>query len=168
VFARRVVQSDASWGFVDKLGYPFTGPWHIIANLYNALYEIDHCSTKKWEKWHAPDLSSYPVELLPLHPLDGADNQYGQIHKKILDDPYIQAGIKGFEPPTPFGVYANLLTTNTGRGFSWPTLAKLNGNSFHIYGLLAKNLIHTWMTRQAFLHQDSIQALRPQCQNTPL
>jgi hypothetical protein len=33
VFARRAVQSDASRGWVDKLTYPFTGPWRIVAKL---------------------------------------------------------------------------------------------------------------------------------------
>ncbi len=60
------------------------------------------------------DLSPYPIELLPLHPLDGAENQYGQIHKKILADQYIQAGINSFELPMPFKVSANFLTANTG------------------------------------------------------
>jgi hypothetical protein len=96
VFAHRVVQSDAAQGRVDKLAYPFTSPWCIITILHGASYKIKHCSAKKWEKRHVSDLSPYPIELIPLHPLNSADNQYGQIHKKILDDPCIQVGIKGF------------------------------------------------------------------------
>jgi hypothetical protein len=33
VFARRAVRSDASRGVVDKLTYPFTGPWWIVSKL---------------------------------------------------------------------------------------------------------------------------------------
>jgi hypothetical protein len=62
-------------GRVNMLSYPFTGPWHIIANLPGASYNIEHCSTKKWEKQHTSDLSPYPAQLPPLHSLDGADNQ---------------------------------------------------------------------------------------------
>jgi hypothetical protein len=130
MFAGQVVWSDAIRGHVNKLSYPFTGPWCIIADLPGASYEIEHCSTKKRENWHASDLSPYPAELLPLHPLDGADNEYSQINKKILDNPYIQAGIKGFTPPTPFRVPSNFLSTDTSLGFHLPTLAKLNEDLF--------------------------------------
>ncbi len=89
MFACQAVQSDAIRGHVDKLSYPFTGPWHIVADLPGVSYDIEHCSTKKREKRHASNLSPYPVELLPLHPLNGADNQYSQIKKKISENPYI-------------------------------------------------------------------------------
>ncbi len=36
VFARRAVQSDAMHGQVDKLTYPSTGPWWVIAKLHGA------------------------------------------------------------------------------------------------------------------------------------
>jgi hypothetical protein len=130
VFARWAVRSYAIRGHVNMLSYPFTGPWHIIANLPGTSYDIKHCSTKKREKRHAPDLSPYPAELLPLHPLNGADNQYSQINKTILDNPYIQAGIKGFTPPTPCWVPSNFLSANTGLGFHWRTLAELNEDLF--------------------------------------
>ncbi len=51
----------------------------------------------------------------------------------------------------------------TSVGLLWQSSMR---NSFHVHSLLAKNLIHTWMTTQAFLCQDSIQALCPR-QNTP-
>jgi hypothetical protein len=119
VFACQAVRSDAIRERVDKLSYPFTGPWRIVANLSGTSYNIKHCSPRKQEKRHASDLSPYPIELLPLHPLDGADNQYSQINKKILENPYIQVGIKGFTPPTPFQVPSNFLSADT--GFHWPT-----------------------------------------------
>ncbi len=130
VFPRRSIRSDSSWGRVDKLSYPFTGPWRIVASLQGASYDIEHCSTKKQEKQHTSDLYPYPSELLPLQPLDGADNQFGQINQKIIDDLFIQAGIKGFQPPSPFRVSANFLSTDTGECFRWPTLAELNEDFF--------------------------------------
>jgi hypothetical protein len=66
------------------------------------------------------------VELIAFKPLDGADNQYGQIHRKISDHPYKEAGIKGFTPPNPFRVSANFVTTSDALAFRWPTLAELN------------------------------------------
>jgi len=46
--------------------------------------------------------------LIAFQPLDGANNQYGQLHWKISNHPYKEAGIKGFTPPNPFRVATNL------------------------------------------------------------
>jgi hypothetical protein len=48
----------------------------------------------------------------------------------MSENPCIQAGIKGFEPPTPFKVSAQFLTTDRSLGFSWPSLAELNEDFF--------------------------------------
>ena len=132
VFARRAVRSDASRGVVDKLSFPFTGPWRIVRKLAGASYEIEHCKTKRVEKKHSSDLSPYPPEIIPFQPLDGADNQFGQLHKKISDHPYIQAGIDGFTPPQPFQVPLNFIDANgpDSLSFHWPTLAELNAEFF--------------------------------------
>ena len=126
VFARRAVRSDASGGKVDKLSYPFTGPWRIVAKLDGASYELKHCSTKAKEKKHASDLSPYPVEMIPFHPLDGADNQFGQLYRKIKEHPYREAGIKGFTPPTPFVDLNQFIQCHSDHSFHWPTLSELN------------------------------------------
>jgi len=102
----------------------------LPAKLKGASYKIEHCSTKKRKKRHASDLSPYPAELLPLQPLDGADNQFGQINRKIMDDPFIQAGIKGFQPSSPFRAPSNFLSADTGKSFHWPTLAEMNNKLF--------------------------------------
>jgi hypothetical protein len=91
-----------------------------------ASYEIEHVATKRKDKKHASDLSPYPAELIAFQPLDGADNQYDQIHWKISDHPYKEAGIKGFTPPNPFRVSANFVTTSDALTFRWPTLTELN------------------------------------------
>jgi hypothetical protein len=58
LFAQRAVCSDAARGQGDKLTYPFTSPWWIIANkLHGASYEVEHCTTKAKYKKHASDLS---------------------------------------------------------------------------------------------------------------
>ena len=69
VFARRSIRSDSSRGRVDKLSYPFTGPWRIIAVLKGASYEIEHCSTKKREKRHASDLPLIRLNFSLFNPL---------------------------------------------------------------------------------------------------
>jgi hypothetical protein len=126
VFALQFVRSDASCGQVDKLSYPFTKPWQITAKLDGASYELEHCSTKSKEKKHASDLSPYPVELIPFQPLDGADNQFGQLYQQFKEHPYKEAGIKGFAPPTPFVIPMQFLQSHTDLSFRWPTLAELN------------------------------------------
>ncbi len=95
LFAYQAVHSDANRGQVDKLTYPFTDPWRITAKLHGALYELEHWSTKIKEKKHTSNLSPYPAELIPFQPLDGADNQYGQLYQKFKEHPYKKAVIKG-------------------------------------------------------------------------
>ncbi len=126
VFARRAVRSDAARGQVDKLSYPFTGPWRIVSKLHGMSYELEHCTSKAKDKKHASDLSPYPAELIPFRPLDGADNQFGQLNQKFKEHPYKEAGITGFILPTPFVVPAQFLTTDDSLQFAWPTLAELN------------------------------------------
>ena len=126
VFACQAVRSDASHGLVDKLTYPFTGPWRIIAKLYGASYEIKHCTSKAKDKRHASDLSPYPVKLIPFQPIDGRDKQFSQLYPKFKEHPYQEAGIKGFTPPTPFVAPTNFITTSDALCFTLPTLAELN------------------------------------------
>ena len=57
VFACRATRSDSGCGQVDKLIYPFTGPWLVMAKLDGASYEIEHVMTKQKDKKHASDLS---------------------------------------------------------------------------------------------------------------
>ncbi len=102
IFARRPVCSNAARGQVNKLSYPFTGPWQIISKLHGASYEIKHCTSKARDKKHASDLSPYPAKLIPFRPLDGADNQFGQLYRRFKEHPYKEAGINGFTPPMPF------------------------------------------------------------------
>jgi hypothetical protein len=112
---------------VDKLQCAFTGPWVIKAQLKGASYELEHCKVAgKREKKHAADLSPYPVELIPFHPVDGADSCYGQLYKPIGLHPFKEAGIKGFAPLTPFKAAANLTTTGHCTKFHGPSLSELN------------------------------------------
>ncbi len=142
VFARQAICSNATRGQVDKLTYPFTGPWQIIARLHGVSYKIKHCSTKAKEKKHASNLSPYPVDLIPFRPLDGADNQFGQLYRKFKEHPYKEAGIMGFTPPTPFVVPTQFLTTSDSLSFKWPTLAKLNNELYPNFGVVTKDDAH--------------------------
>jgi hypothetical protein len=100
IFARRAVKSSSAANEqVDKLQYAFTGPWVIKAQLKGASYELEHCEVAgKREKKHAADLSPYPVELIPFHPVDGANSRYGQLYKPIRLHPFKEAGIKRICP----------------------------------------------------------------------
>jgi hypothetical protein len=131
VFAWCAVQSNASKECIDKLTYPFTGPWQITASHKGASYELEHCNipNRKMKK-HASDLSPYPLELVPFEPIDGPDNWYGQLHKPITANSYKEAGIKGFTPPTLFKATSQFLTTDLKSQFHWPSLFKLNDDLF--------------------------------------
>jgi hypothetical protein len=78
LFARRAVQLATSKERVDKLSYPFTGPWRITASLKGVSCDLEQCwiPNRKMKK-HALDLSTYPLELVSFEPIDGPDNQYG-------------------------------------------------------------------------------------------
>jgi hypothetical protein len=78
------------------------------------------------DKKHASDLSPYPLELIPFKPVEGSDNQYGQLHKPIKASPFKEAGIDGFKPISPLKVTANYLTTDSALAFQWPSLLELN------------------------------------------
>ena len=130
VFARRATWSDAGQGQVDKLTYTFTGPWLVTAKLDGASYEIEHFLTKRKDKKHALDLTPHPAELIAFKPLDGADNQYGQLNQKLSEHPYREAGIEGFTPPTPFLLPVNFVCAKNPLAFHWPTLSELNDELF--------------------------------------
>jgi hypothetical protein len=126
VFACRATRSNAARGRVGKLEYAFTGPWHVTASLHGRSYSLEHChNTARKEKKHAADLAPYPAELIPFEPLDGADTRYGQLYKPIGANPFKEAGIKGFIPPSPFKVPVNFIDIGDVAVFPWPTLAEL-------------------------------------------
>ncbi len=96
-----------------------------------ALYKIEHCSTKRIDKKLSSALSPYPSEIISFEPVNGADNQFGQLNKQISGNPYLQAGIDGFKPPKPFHVSEHYLTTQTDdTPFHWPTLEEMNSKLF--------------------------------------
>jgi hypothetical protein len=94
--------------------------------LHGGSYSIEHCHNEKHrDKKHAADLTPYPQELIPFVPIDGADTRYGQLHKPIGENPFKEAGIKGFTPSSPFRVPVGYLDVGVG-DFRWPSLAELN------------------------------------------
>jgi hypothetical protein len=133
IFARWAVCSNVAQEKVNKLTYPFTGPWRIIVKLHDTSYKVKHCISKARDKKHAPDLSPYPVVLipnnlgnLPFRSLDGADIQFGQLYHKFKEHPYKEARSRGFTPPMPFVAPSQFLITGNSLHFTWPTLAELN------------------------------------------
>ena len=73
-----------------------------------------------------PPIYLYPAELIPFEPVDGADTRYGQLYKPIGANPFKEAGLEGFNPPTPFRVSNNFLNIGDFKDFRWPTLSELN------------------------------------------
>jgi len=64
--------------------------------------------------------------LIPFEPVDGADTRYGQLYRPIGANPFKEAGLKGFKPPTPFQVPRHFLDVGYFKDFRWPTLSELN------------------------------------------
>ena len=127
VFARRATQSDARRGVVGKVRYAFTGPWRVVSKLSGSSYELEHVTHPgRREKKAAPDLSPFPAQLVPSLPVDGPDNQYGQLYKPIKPNPYHEAGIEGFTPPSPFKAQASFLHVGAADQFIFPSLSELN------------------------------------------
>ena len=131
VFAQRATRSVASRGQVGKLMQPYTGPWRVIEKLDGGSYRLEHqLRPGRFDKKHASMLSPYPAELVPFEPLDGPDNAFSQLNRPIGKDPFINAGIKGFEPIQPFKLPVNFATVPPNNGFSWPSVAELNDEMF--------------------------------------
>ena len=131
VFAQRATKSVASKGRVGKLMYSMTGPWRIVEKLDGGSYRIEHQLHKgRFEKKHASMLSPYPMELVPFEPVDGPDNQFGQLNRPISKDPFIAAGLKGFAPAEPFKLPANYATVHSASEFYWPSVVELNEELF--------------------------------------
>ena len=126
VFARRATRSDKKRGRVGKLMNAMTGPWRVIEKLDGASYRIVHCLTKdRFEKKHASDLYPYPLELVPFEPVDGPDNRYSQLWRPISKQPYVDAGVKGFEPLQPYKLPANFADIAQDPELHWPSLQEL-------------------------------------------
>ena len=91
-------------------------------------------------KNHAAHLSPFPPNLLPLQPVDGPDNQFGQITQQLASDPYKEIGIRGFQPFKPFKQAETNAVLNAGVNFTdinFPSLAELN-NEMLLDGLISK------------------------------
>lgn len=102
VFAKKAVKSDKKKGLVGRLMDAYTGPWTVTAKLKGSSYQIKHRDSGIVSKRHAAHLSPFSDELLPCLPVDGPDNQYGQIHTPMKKSPYQNADLKGFEPCQPY------------------------------------------------------------------
>ena len=134
VFARRTTRSDSRQEKVDKLMYAYTGPWRIESSLPGGSYSLVHCKhPNRKQKKHAADLSPYPLQLLPLQPVDGPDSRYSHLYREMIENPFADAGIEGFAPPQPFQVpYTTIDGVNS---FHWPTLFDYNAELMEEAGI---------------------------------
>ena len=108
----------------------YTDPCKVCGKAKGSSYILEHMDNKKPGKRHTAHLSLYPDKLLPFLPVDGPDNQYGQIHPPIKKDPYKSAGIKGFETRQPYAASSYPVIPSTSKDIKFPSLAKLNANCF--------------------------------------
>ncbi len=106
-------------------------PAHLLVRGASPPNSTVHCTNLSTvPPKHASNLSPYPAELIPFQPLDGVDNQYGQLYRKFKEHLYKEAGIKGFTPPMPFSITTQFLQTSNDLSLKWPTLAKLSNKLF--------------------------------------
>ena len=97
VWCRRQIQSNKKRGIVGKLRFKQTGPWKIIEKMKGGSYKLQLCENeKRTDKKHASELSMFPEKLIPYPQLSGTDHAYSKINKKITDNPFSEAGIKGY------------------------------------------------------------------------
>ena len=156
VFARRATKSDARKERVGKLMYKMTGPWRVISKLSGASYRLESVRTPgRFIKKHASDLSPHPLKLVPFEPIDGTDTRFSNINKTIQKNPFIEAGIDGYDIPEPFKLPdklpANFLHGHDAFSFEWPTVAELNEEMFPFPWLPGE--------RENLLMADSIEAV---------
>ena len=108
----------------------YTGPWAVSSKLKGSSYEIKRADNGAIGKRHAAHVSSYPDQLLPFLPVDGPDNQLGQIYTPIQKDPYMNAGLKCFKPAEPFKLPVANPALPSEYDATFPTLAELNAECF--------------------------------------
>ena len=97
VWCRRQIQSNRKRGIVGKLRFKQTGPWKIIEKMKGGSYKLQlYSNEKRTDKKHASELSIFPQKLIPYPQLAGTDHAYSKINKSITDDPFSEAGIKGY------------------------------------------------------------------------
>ena len=108
----------------------YTGPWIVTEKLKGSSYSIKHRDSGIVSKRHAAHLSPFPDELLPFLPVDGPDNQYGQIHTPLKKSSYLNAGLKGFKPCQPHKTAASTTLLVAHKDIVFPSLAELNSECF--------------------------------------
>ena len=108
----------------------YTVPWVINAKLKGGSYESKRVDDEAIGKRHAAHLSPCPDQLLPFLPVDGPDNQFGQIHTPIQKDPYMNAGLKDLKPAQPFKLPVANPALRSDNDVQFPTLAELNAECF--------------------------------------
>ena len=115
---------------MGKLIDSFTDPWKICGKTEGSSYEVEHVESKKPGKRHAAHLSPYPDELLPFLPMDGPDNVYGQMNTQIKKKPYMNADVKGFDPPQPHQTASLSSIPADDKDIIFPSLSELNAEMF--------------------------------------
>jgi hypothetical protein len=130
VFARVQVQSIASRGQVKKLRYVTRGPYKVIKSYPSGSYEIELLKSKATIKKHGSDLFLSPLVIHPYEPLQQSDRAFGELDKKLSDNPYAVADIDGFVPSQPWAAPAALATVREAElgAMNFPTVEELDAD----------------------------------------
>jgi len=98
VLAKKQVKSVKASGRVAKLEYNINGPWQVIDTLPGGSYLLESVTTTKQIRKKGSELYLCPRHVVPFAPLEGSDLSFGNINRKLADDPYQAIGISGFKP----------------------------------------------------------------------
>jgi hypothetical protein len=104
VFTNVQVQSKRSSGTVKKLSFIKRGPYKIVKDYKSGSYKLEPTigGSRATIKKHGSDLYISPQSLVPHRPMESSDHTFGNLHNKIVSDPYPIAGLEGYEPSQPW------------------------------------------------------------------
>jgi hypothetical protein len=128
VFARVQVQSVASKGQVKKLRYVTRGPYKIIKVLPSGSYGLKLQTSNVIIKKHGSDLFLSPKNLIPFEQIQSSDRIFGELDKKLSNNPYAVADIDGFLPSQPWAAPAALACVKEAQHAAtpFPTVAEMD------------------------------------------
>jgi hypothetical protein len=102
VFAQVQVQSVASKGQVKKLQYVTRGPYKIIKVLPSGSYGLKLQKSNVKIKKHRSDLFLSPKHLIVFEQMKSSDQIFGELDKKLRNNPYAVTDIDGSLPSQPW------------------------------------------------------------------
>jgi hypothetical protein len=112
VFTNVQIQSNSKTNQVKKLSYTRRGPYKIVKLHPSGSYDLVSIASKSNTtiKKHGSELILCPKTLIPHQPIISSDQIYSEFNQKIIDNPFSQAYIKGYNPTKPWEAAAAALS----------------------------------------------------------